>query len=323
VRLLGILLFGVLLQSQTAVDPNAWPPAGTYSSKDGATNPVLLKRVEPIYPPGAVRARIQGFVTVQFVVEADGTVGPVRVLKSLDPSLDAAAVDAVKKWLFKPGTKDSVPVRVLSNLVLTFSLNGQPPPLALPAGFDAQPEPSTSRWVFETVETPSVNIRLAYPDGWQRPDSPTLAVMAVDPVSMASVGVYRPAPLPSPIPFPMSLQQLARFSETMRFQQGRGGQPAEIIGVGQSTLGSSNWLWLELEGSIANLPASPDVAVLKERVDGVRLWAFSTSVGSFLVQVMCSQPYLKGATASEREATLVHAEASCSGVLKRMVFTAR
>ena len=90
----GILLLGFVFQSQMRVDPSAWPPAGVYTRKDGVTDPELLRRVEPVYSREAERARIQGFVTVQFVVEADGTVGPVRMVKSLDPSLDAAAVDA-------------------------------------------------------------------------------------------------------------------------------------------------------------------------------------------------------------------------------------
>jgi TonB family protein len=319
----GVLLFAALLQSQTPVDPAAWPPGGVYTRKDGATNPELLRRVEPVYSPEAMRARIQGFVTVQFVVEADGTVGPVRVIKSLNPSLDAAAVDALKKWLFKPGTKDSVPVRVLSNLLLTFSLGGQPPPLTLPAGFDLQPDASTSRWVFETVETPGVNVRFAYPDGWLRPESPTVAIMTVDPVSLASVGVFRPARLPGPIQFPMPLPMLARFSETMRLQQEKAGQPAESLSVGQSTLGSANWLWLELEASTASLPVTPQLAEAMQRIGGVRLWAFNTTVGSYLVQVMCSQPLLKDATSQEREAALAHAQTLCSGILKRMSFTLR
>jgi protein TonB len=65
--------------------------------------PGVIKRVEPIYPPFARTARIEGQVVLDAVVLDDGSVGEVRVLKSANPILDRAAVVALKQWRFTPG----------------------------------------------------------------------------------------------------------------------------------------------------------------------------------------------------------------------------
>ena len=61
---------------------------------------------------------------LECVVLADGTVGRVEVVKSLDPrfGLDLEAVKAAKQWRFSPGTRLSEPVAVLITIELTFTL---------------------------------------------------------------------------------------------------------------------------------------------------------------------------------------------------------
>lgn len=94
-----------------------------YSSKEpGLTMPVTVTSVPPQYTPRALAARIQGVVTMEIVVKDDGTVGDVTVTESLDADLDAQAVAAVKKWTFKPGSKDGKPVAVLVTIQTRFSL---------------------------------------------------------------------------------------------------------------------------------------------------------------------------------------------------------
>jgi protein TonB len=63
-------------------------------------------------------------VLLNAVVLKDGSVGDVQVDRSLDrdSGLDQAAVDAMKQWVFKPGTKDGKPVAVRIHVELTFSL---------------------------------------------------------------------------------------------------------------------------------------------------------------------------------------------------------
>ena len=56
------------------------------------------------------------------MVETDGSVGDVRVTKSLDEDLDLEAVKAVRQWRFEPGKKDGKAVRVQITLEMTFTL---------------------------------------------------------------------------------------------------------------------------------------------------------------------------------------------------------
>jgi protein TonB len=75
-----------------------------------------------------MRARIEGTVVVECVVRPDGTVGDVRVLKSLDTAygLDEEAVKATRQWRFIPGARNGKPVPVLVTLELMFTLGGRP-----------------------------------------------------------------------------------------------------------------------------------------------------------------------------------------------------
>lgn len=75
------------------------------------------------YPTVAQENGIQGRVIVQFVVETDGSITDVRVVGSVDPSLDKEAIRVVKsmpKW--KPGMQKGEPVRVRYTLPVNFRL---------------------------------------------------------------------------------------------------------------------------------------------------------------------------------------------------------
>lgn len=89
----------------------------------GLVRPKLLKNVFPKYTANAMRAKIQGQVVAQIIVEADGTVGKARVIGSLDPELDEQALIAVRQWSYDPGVLDgrAVPVAVIA--ILDFRLH--------------------------------------------------------------------------------------------------------------------------------------------------------------------------------------------------------
>jgi protein TonB len=75
------------------------------------------------YPPVAEENNIQGRVVVSFVVEPDGSISNVAVVKGVDPSLDkeaARVVKAMPKW--NPGKQNGQAVRVKYNLPVTFKL---------------------------------------------------------------------------------------------------------------------------------------------------------------------------------------------------------
>jgi TonB family protein len=98
---------------------------GAYAPGSGVSDPQLIKEVRPNYTSEAMRAKIQGQVELEAVVEPNGTITRVRVIKSLDKQfgLDAEAMIAAKKWLFRPGYKDGKPVAVLVTLILEFRLH--------------------------------------------------------------------------------------------------------------------------------------------------------------------------------------------------------
>ena len=85
--------------------------------------PVVITRVEPTYPEVARKARIAGIVIVECIIDKNGNVTNVQVLKPLPFGLDQAAADAVRRWKFKPGTLNGQPVDVIFNLTVNFKLN--------------------------------------------------------------------------------------------------------------------------------------------------------------------------------------------------------
>jgi len=95
---------------------------GAYSPGNGVKSPELLKQVAPVYPAAAKAAGVEGDVELEAIVKADGTVGDIRVVKSLDAVMgsDDAAIAAAKQWLFAPGKLNDQPVPVLVTLILTF-----------------------------------------------------------------------------------------------------------------------------------------------------------------------------------------------------------
>lgn len=97
---------------------------GAYRPGNGVENPRLVREVKPAYTADAMRAKIQGAVWLECVVLPDGTVGEVRVIRSLDSTfgLDQEAVKAAKQWRFQPGTRFGEPVPVLITIELTFTL---------------------------------------------------------------------------------------------------------------------------------------------------------------------------------------------------------
>lgn len=104
-------------------DDKPWPPEGVFRIRD-VTPPRLIKETKPSYTADAMRAKIEGAVVLEAIVERDGKVGDVRVKRSLDREygLDEEAVKAVKRWLFVPGMKDGAAVPVLIEVEMTFTL---------------------------------------------------------------------------------------------------------------------------------------------------------------------------------------------------------
>ncbi len=95
-----------------------------YRPGSGIELPRVIREVKPQYTADAMRAKVQGIVLVEAVVQQDGTVGSVHVVRSLDQTfgLDQEAVKAAKQWRFVPGTRFGQPVPVLVTIELAFTL---------------------------------------------------------------------------------------------------------------------------------------------------------------------------------------------------------
>ena len=126
--MIGPVLLSVVLASAAFASPqqssDQWPPAGVARIGNGVSAPEVTYEARPHYTAEAMDQKIQGSVEMEAVIESDGTVGEVKVVRSLDAEfgLDEEAAKAVKKWLFKPGKKDGVAVPVLVNIEMTFTL---------------------------------------------------------------------------------------------------------------------------------------------------------------------------------------------------------
>src|SRR5581483_1658171 len=85
---------------------NGGSGGGNNGSGGGVMQPKLIYRVDPEYSEEARRAHFEGVVILEAIVRSDGEVDLVRVTRSLGFGLDQNAVDAVKKWRFRPATKN-------------------------------------------------------------------------------------------------------------------------------------------------------------------------------------------------------------------------
>lgn len=88
----------------------------------GMTRPEILHQVQPRYSELARRAGVQGAVIVEAVIDEQGQVTNVRVLRGLPMGLDRAAVEAIQQWRFKPATMNGRPVKIYYTLTVNFTI---------------------------------------------------------------------------------------------------------------------------------------------------------------------------------------------------------
>jgi len=87
-----------------------------YRVGSGVSAPVITSQEQPRYTNAASKAGIDGSVTISLVVGDDGVPRDLRIVRSLDSGLDQNALDAVRKWRFRPAQKDGQPVAVYSTI---------------------------------------------------------------------------------------------------------------------------------------------------------------------------------------------------------------
>ena len=123
--LAGIAVVSVSTRYATAAPPQQQKEGKTYAYKvgqNGVSAPRVLHKVEPEYSESARDAKVSGNVTLRVEVTPEGKAENFQIVKSLEPTLDQAAIDAVKQWTFEPAKKDGTPVRVTATIEVNFRL---------------------------------------------------------------------------------------------------------------------------------------------------------------------------------------------------------
>ena len=113
-------------------------PAALGQSPARPSDPVPIRQPRPAYTEAALQAKIRGAVELSVVILPNGTVGDVRVTKSLDSvyGLDEQAIKAAKQWLFRPALLNGRPVAFTTVMILTFNA----PDMAVATGITAEDE---------------------------------------------------------------------------------------------------------------------------------------------------------------------------------------
>lgn len=95
---------------------------GIYSVGGGVSAPRAIFAPDPEYSEEARKAKYQGVVVVQMVVDRDGKVRDAHVIRSLGLGLDEKALEAVRQWKFEPAKKNQQAVAVNINVEVSFRL---------------------------------------------------------------------------------------------------------------------------------------------------------------------------------------------------------
>jgi protein TonB len=93
-----------------------------FSVGKGMTRPEIVHQVKPRYTELGRQSGTQGAVIVEAIIDEQGRVTNVRVLRGLPMGLDQAAVDAIQQWRFKPATLQGQPVKVYYTLTVNFTI---------------------------------------------------------------------------------------------------------------------------------------------------------------------------------------------------------
>jgi TonB family protein len=100
----------------------AWLDALRIDKSFTGQNPTVKHTVNPRYPNRAQQEQVQGVVILDAIIDENGDVTAVRVVKSVSPDLDEEALGAARHWRFTPAILDGHPIRVIVTIELEFRL---------------------------------------------------------------------------------------------------------------------------------------------------------------------------------------------------------
>jgi protein TonB len=88
----------------------------------GVTKGLLIQKIEPKYPPLALSARIWGQVVLQAIIGKDGEIKELSLVSG-HPMLAPAAMEAVRRWRYRPYLLNGEPVEVDTTVTVTFQIS--------------------------------------------------------------------------------------------------------------------------------------------------------------------------------------------------------
>jgi protein TonB len=107
-----------LVAGSPTTSPKSTPEVLNISQ--GVAQGLLIKKVQPIYPPQALAKRIQGLVQLQATISQDGTITNLKVISGPDV-LGQAAMEAVRQWKYQPYYVNGRPVEIQTQITVKFS----------------------------------------------------------------------------------------------------------------------------------------------------------------------------------------------------------
>jgi TonB family protein len=342
-------------EPQVQVADQVWPPSGTLRPGEDVTAPVLVHETKPNYTGEAMRARIQGLVELECVVQVDGSVGQVRVTRSLDSvyGLDQQSASTLKQWRFRPGLKDGMPVPVVISVQMSYTLgsaNGTGPsgatpltpalfngdalvPLGWPNAFgaDRRADAVDPTVIASVIQMPdafpasSLGVRISYSRAWSVTQSGNgLTLYSNDANGIRSLTISPPAPSTFTLDQPLSRQALDQFTLAAGLGPSFLNQP-RLVKSGQVARPGGLWIWFEITApSFASWNApSPLADRLGSGYSGIHVWTFATTAMGETISAFCSVIHRTELSDAEREEEIRRAGAEFGDVLRSVVIYQR
>jgi len=348
IKLLPLILATAFLAQLPANQPAA-PPSETYRPGQGVSAPLLLYETKPNYTTAAMRARIQGVVVLECVVMPDGSVGEVRVARSLDNQfgLDQEAMNALRRWRFRPGMKDGAPVPVLVTVEMSYTLkdrpedampaaagvaplrpNREPPaPLAWPDAFadgGGTIAPSAA-FTDGVLRQPTFNLAFAYPSTWSLVESAAgITVHAEDLSGIRAVTISAPQPSQLSLTEPVTQSVLDSFTLAARAGAAFITSP-RIIKSGQVQRDGGLWIWFEMAAPRFEAWNAPPALAdrLRSGYGSIHVWSFATTAAGQSISVFCTVVHRSGLSDSDQQEQIQRAGLELREILRRVSIQTR
>jgi TonB family protein len=143
------------------------------AAADLAPKPRVKNAIQPVYPPELAKQDVSGGAILEFVVDAEGKLARVTLMRASLPEFGAAALEAFKKWTFSPAIKDDKPVESRWRIAIAFETAETPADWP----WRVAPRPSFGSWIVlrAPVKTAAPAEQTARPDEPARETPPALA----------------------------------------------------------------------------------------------------------------------------------------------------